>query len=462
MSFSPFRFTAEVTAATAKQDHLHVTFGDWKITGTTEEIDALRERMAAPPMHARNGDPHTVMEIWGALFKRPQQHEDSRPPLGVRKETLCIGCQMIPPPLFSGNWTFKNYVQNPNARKSTTTRLKLHLNPTRFLRYQPLVLRPDPAAEITWPEPLLFAETGPTEVDGEIVLNNDDNWFPQTREWERFSSPLRWRRYLRAYLDAIPLLLEAELDRTRQHPPHITWSRPKENLVLHSSETYWEFFSENPTALVASIKPLLDSFTARHREATSYRQDCDPSIDHNALSLYAEINPGRAIRIYAKTNRRVRIEVLHRFGGEGGYRIDGGHTADEWRVLPEMLEQLAQDSAELINRMFVHFRSLNDVASVQIAPYDFLMEITHHARDLSIAQAIAAELIHNGNLAAGGAGSKMQKALHRLSDAGILKHNQKTGIYVVSATRSDTLKTLREKVSFTLLTTRIRRRNPQT
>ncbi len=461
LALPPFSLLTKVTAETAKQDHIHVTLGEWIINGSTEDKDALRNRMGAPLVDVRNGDAESVMAAWGRIFKRPQRPPGaSRPPVGIRRRALQFGSgEPIPPPLFSGNWTFNSYYRADEEERPTHTRLKLHLNPTRYARYQPFQPIPRSEPGSLWPEPRLFAFHGAAEVNGEIVLNNNDNWIPDTKRMALFTNPARWGRHLRTYLNAVPALFEAELNRLNAITPLITWECA-ESLNLHSAETYWEFASENPTALVASLRKLLNSFTKRRREANLFRQDCDSKIDHNSLSLRAEINPGRDIQIYAKTNRRVRIEVVHTFtGGESeGHRLEGGHTANSWDRLPMMIESLAKDAAELVNRLFEHFRNQSGIIPAHIPAYQLLYEIGQYSCDLGVGRLIASLLVHNQCHAAGGGGKKMQGALQRLSGAGVLEHDAKTGNYTVSAPYRHALRRLQENGNFSLLTFRERRR----
>lgn len=419
--------------------------------------------MGAPPVTARRGNTENSLVAWGRVFERPHQHGSSRPPLSVRREVLTIGGCEYPPPLFSGNWTIARYGSRDEERMIPSW-LKLHLNPTRFVRYQNFIPWPSLERNTSWPEPLLFANQGERETNGEIVLNNDDNWIPEGQRWAAFANPQRWSRHLRNYFNAIPVLFGAELERSNRNHlfsglvPLVSWTLAP-TLNLHSAEHYWEFASANPTALVTSLKPLLDSFTARAREATCYRQDCDPSIDHNALSLRAEINPGRSIRIYAKTNRRVRIEVIHKLSGKDGFRLDdGGHTSTNWERLPEMLEFLAGDAAALVNQMFEHFRGQNNVTPSHITGYQLLLEIAKHARSLPIAETIAQILVTTNAVAAEGNGEHMQRALQRLGAAGVLEYKRRARNYVVTAPRRHALQTLQQEANFSLLTARTRRR----
>lgn len=455
----PFTFTQEVTAESAKQDHLHVTLGNWVITGNTEDIDALRDRMASPPDYLRNhGTVEFIMTNWGRLFSRPQEHGTSRFPLSVRREPLEICGQIIPPPIFSGKWTFGHYVREGTQSRPTITRLHLHLNPTRYVRYQSSVPLPPETVDGPWPPAKLFASRSNGSA-GEIVLNNNDNWIPDSRRWAAFTTPMRWRRHLAAYFAAVTDVFESELERVTSMSNQASWNRAAESLNLRSAETYWEFLAENPTGLVSSIKRFFDTFTANERHTNSFQ--CNSSLDGNALSLQAEINPGRTIRIYAKTNRRLRIEVIHSFSGERCYSMEGGHTAALWSRLPQKLEWLAGDAAELVNRFLAHCRGRSAGVSTSIPAYQFLMEICQQSRrNFEIATTIAHLLINNETVSSEGCGEQMQRTLQRLSEAGVLEYSAQRKNYVVTAPRQAALAMLQEhgKRGFNFLMARVRTR----
>ena len=88
MPLPPFLFTNTVSAETAKQDHVLVTCQPWLLRGASDDIDFLREHIAAPPEEEREGNADTVMEVWGRLFNRPQQRGNARGPLGIREESI--------------------------------------------------------------------------------------------------------------------------------------------------------------------------------------------------------------------------------------------------------------------------------------------------------------------------------------------------------------------------------------
>ncbi|MDR3405702.1 MAG: hypothetical protein P4L99_24675 [Chthoniobacter sp.] len=304
----------------------------------------------------------------------------------------------------------------------------------------------------------LFEREAAPNAREEVVLNNNDNWIPQSERLDAFTNPLRWARHLRTYITEIPVLFERELARAQQIVPLVLTEREEQTLNLQLAESYWEFSSENPTALVANLVPLFQSFSSRNRETSHFRQDFDSSIDHNALSLFAEVNPGRALRIYAKTNRRIRIEVIHSFGGRFGYQFPGGHTLEAWSALPRLLNDLAEDAAELVNRLFLHFRGQSEVTPSHISSYQLLLEICREARDLPTATHIASILIHVGPVAAEGNGTRVQRALQRLAQANVIEYNRQASNYTVTAPRRHALEMLRRNGNFSFLVARRRTR----
>lgn len=412
-----------------------------------------------PPVGQRGEVIEELLEPWGYLFNRPNQRGATRFPLSVRRSALRLGGRSVPPPLFSGECEFSRYVgRDLQAQRTAWLSLNFWLNPTRYVRHQCAVPLPSRAPDATWPEARLFANKAAPAACGEIVLNNNDNWIPQSPRHEAFANPIRWARHLEIYLTAVPGRFEQELTRAQQNVHGVEFERDEQTLNLQVAESYWEFSSENPTALVTSLVPLFQSFSARYRETSHFRQDFDSSIDRNALSLYAEINSGRAIRIYAKTNRRIRVEVIHNFGGRFGYQIEGGHTLEAWSALPDLLRDLAEDAATLVNRLFEYFRQRNEIAVSHVTPYELLLEILHGSRDLPTAITITTLLVGVGSIAAEGNETRVQRALQRLSQAGVIEYDRQASNYTVTALHRYALETLRRNGNCSPLVARRRTR----
>ena len=88
--------------------------------------------------------------------------------------------------------------------------------------------------------------------------------------------------------------------------------RKLEHVTLLELETYWEFASDNPPDAVAKLQPSLFSVIAGGRCAR-FRPNLRLQANNNALSLSADVSPGEQLRVYAKNNTRVRIEVVFTF-----------------------------------------------------------------------------------------------------------------------------------------------------
>lgn len=404
--------------------------GNWIVEGTPMISTSSAIQWARQPKHQGEpaGEKHS--NRGGVCLIGLLSVEAGESPLTVRRRRIAIGNQVEFPPLFSGAWHFTKYVRaDPEVETRSFTTLHLWLNPTRYVSHQPPVTPlPDAERGSAWPAPIMFAPRARGDgVRGEVPLDGNDNWIPAGYRWGAFTKPVRWRRHLRTYLRGVTDTFTTELERINRPTPHATFYQPDQSLNLQTAETYWEFGSANPTALVATLRSLLSSFTAHERTVSERRQMLDTSIDGNALTLTAEINPGRSVRIYAKTNRRVRIEVIHKLGGRYGYALAGGHTATAWGALAPMLDDLAEDAAALVNRMFSHFRDQSEVTPSHITAFAFLLEIVHHSRSIDTATTMLSLLVFNGAIAAEGTGTQMQRALHRLSNEGVLEYDAVRG-----------------------------------
>lgn len=418
--------------------------------------------MAAPPENIRSDRSDNVMTAWGRWFTRPNARGSIRPAMKVRKDPFTADGRIVPPPIFSGSWQFSHYVgQDLDIQTRTNTHLRLHLNPTRFARHQPSM--PWRESRQPWPLPILFAEKASPEVNREIVLNDIDNWIPSVERMLRFTDSSRWQRHVARFFDAISDEFELELDRACETYPGPEVERTGHAIKLGEVETYWEFAAENSTGLVSTLEPLLKSFSRRERTTRQFSQDLDRSIDRNALSISVEVNPGRKIRIYAKTNRRVRIEVIHKLTGWNHYKIEGGRNARDSEELLGILSRLAQNAAELVNRMFQHLRLQSTIDIAQLSALELVTEICRHSRSTSTAFLILSLLLSHNSITPIGMDKKTRRALQRLSGGNVLTFNSSNGNYTLTAKRRDALQRIKATGGITFLAARERARaNPET
>ena len=443
----PFSFDTEISAATAKQDRIHVRLGSWKLKGTTAEIDYLREVMASPRVSHRDIKGLADSETYGRFFNRPQKHGSSRPPVSVRDRPLNIGQAVIPPPLFSGRWVFSKYACDNDSKVTTKTNLDLWLNLNVFVRYQSTSPWPDPSKPESWPTPRLFGHELPKAVAGAAAFDGKDNWVPHLQRLFAFTNSARSRLHLRRYFSAIRAEFEAELNRLNNLTglPLIEIER-SENAVLLLVETYWEFASDDPIKDVLNLhKPFL-SITAGLR-TIRFHPNVDLTVERNCVTLTADVAPGIQLRIYAKTNARVRVEVVHTLG-RNKHQLAGGHTTESWDQLPQMIETLAERAALTVNWAFEHFRNQTFVVPSTITADDLLLQIGVHSRDGSTAKMIKDALVHFDGIAAAGNSDAVARALQRLSKTALLEYRPNAGQggnYVATAPYRAGLQQLRQR-----------------
>ena len=302
-----FSFSIRVHARDAKHDKLSLRVKHAILNGSEGALDSFRKYLAAPPRGLRAID---TGETWGKLFKRP--HSSRWMPLEIRSSAKGVA-SLLPLPLFSGQYSFRSA---PGSEQWVTD-LDLSLNPTRFLRNQNpetfIPSRGPPRARFSSGDAAFFEGRG-VRTGREESLDNTDNWIPDTPEFARLHDPRLGPRILRTYLNGVMQTIDADLQRVANLPGVPISYREQTDLSrfnLTSTETYFEFSSGGltPIWLVASLEEPLRSYN----ELPLTVRDYPPIWCGTGMSrvLTLTIRNGVALKIYAKTNRRVRFEVVH-------------------------------------------------------------------------------------------------------------------------------------------------------
>jgi hypothetical protein len=316
-----------------------------------------------------------------------------------------------------------------------------------FVRYQSSSPWPDSTKPDSWPVPRLFGNGLPKSLAGEASYDGGENWLWQSQRFSAFTNPGHWRWHLRRYLDAITEEFEADLNRLNNLTglPLVEIER-EETATLYEVETYWEFSSGDPITDVLNLRHPFRSLAPGLRRIRSH-PNVDETVDRNCVTLTADLSPGKQLRIYAKTNRRVRVEVIHTVG-RNKYRVAGGRTTESWDCLPQMIENLAEDAAATVRWTFAHFRNQTCIAPSNLTADDLLLEIGVHSRDASTAKTIRGMLVEFGGIAAAGNPDRIARALQRLTKSGVLEYRRdagRGGNYVVTVMYRHALQELRER-----------------
>jgi len=162
----------------------------------------------------------------------------------------------------------------------------------------------------------------------EFSYDEEDNWIPHTTAWEKFAA----RDWVEPYVELIAKEVGATFQRACDYSnagelsPVVTATRTGKPFSLSTVETLWEFPSENPIADVFAIGAKLMQLKRAGgiaRESMRIR---------NSPCIVVPIAQGVKLKLYAKTNRRIRFEIVQSgLGKQFPQLIEAAHgLSDPW------------------------------------------------------------------------------------------------------------------------------------
>ena len=216
--------------------------------------------------------------------------------------------------------------------------LHLFLNPTRFLRYQDPATYIPPGRDLIRHGGLFFQERIVSETD-EISLDGQDNYLPDTAEFQFAHDGRLWKRHMRTYLDGVVRMIAEDAIRARLYAG-VRLDRIPSNeqkpFNLKEVETYFEFRSTTPLQTVKDIAPLVCSFNELRTSVDQYRPLLSTTWERDSFVITKRIRTGVKLKIYAKTNHRIRVEVVHDLT-KASLRNQAGRIARRGRGIPSLL-----------------------------------------------------------------------------------------------------------------------------
>lgn len=292
----------------------------------------------------------------------------------------------------------------------------LQINPTRFVHHQGYIPRIfDLPGDWNFPPPRLC--TGGIRQSSEHTLDDSDNViYPQRMESNARSTA--WPLHLDRYWNAIHRTFNYLFLRSaRVALTSISWA-PR--FSLKYVETYWEFSSSDPLGLVRRLEPHLMAFASAG--APSFARDYqDPSrgTAGNAPSLRIQLRRGIFLRVYAKTNARIRFEVSHDLAKSRRHPIGGyqRETLDSFRLV---LNFCAEVAAELTNQVMEFLARYQGADLGRESAYSLVYRISREIDSMEDGEIILGILVNNGGRIVLAPNDRLRDCVDRLIDAGIL------------------------------------------
>ena len=462
MSYLPtFSFDYEVSANEGREDKIELELRDFFLRANPDELDDIRNCLAVTPFNMRD----EISEAHGWIFSRPNEAEGHRKPLQVRNSEL-----RNPPsperagrPLFGGHWHLYYSPAATDTRRNYCTFLRLSLNPLRFVRHQSI---PRPiGSPLLWRAPRLNTQPDGVSAGGEFSLDGEDNWLPDTTPWHVFANPARWPHHLNRYVCGVGEAFTDELRRVIALQGGQLSVR--EDFRLKKVETAFEFGAVEPTQLVRSLIPLLMEYRADNFEMSEFPVP-RTSREQNSISFSMRIRPEVSLRVYAKTNRRIRFEIIHegmnvrelldetpRAHGQSGPRRSRPRNA-----ISRCLAALRENAANEMNTLLQFLRTRSRIVPSHISPLSFLVTVASVLNNRELAHTVVSLLSTFGAISSRKMSAELREGLHALTAAGVLEFNRTRRGYEVRPAYRDAVSLLREHETIFLLTTARQRRRP--
>ena len=189
-----------------------------------------------------------------------------------------------------------------------------------------------------------------------------------------------WPHQLRVYWQNIQSFLDNQI-MNLAGPIDILARRDNTEVNLRSVETYWEYGTDDALHAVSMLVPTMQTL-GREASIRTYSL-AEESMEGNSLSVRIRLTSSITCTFYAKTTKRVRLELKHDLTERAGV-IGGSHTSNNPDDLLEWLDILAQDAAQRGNQVLRHLTHELSHNVAQRPVYELLSRIAAVSEDQAI------------------------------------------------------------------------------
>lgn len=301
-----FNEEAALDVETAKQDKIVIKLGPWNIDGSAYGSRAISHYLdQLPSLRVQLYDNPEDLRWFQARQRNQLQYIDFRGRgFGGRVDEGA--------PLISGRISAIRPTGSENANGRFMVFANLTMNPTRFARHHAGRISNALFAEEPIPNDVTLLQTRQINqsnpITGEMSLDNRDNVL-LTQRARAIAGSDRWLRLVHYYFGNIINFLDRSLE-AAGGADEIAVTRSGEwEINIKEVETYWELVSEDAVSALTAVLPSLRIFGSQNRvdtypNLTEERNDNSPSVKF-------QLRGGVTGKLYAKTNKRIRLEITH-------------------------------------------------------------------------------------------------------------------------------------------------------
>ncbi|HEY9038602.1 MAG TPA: hypothetical protein VIN05_06635 [Roseovarius sp.] len=432
------RLTPEtvVTPDDAFIDRIDLSIGNWALLGDSDAICSALEHLRRETLTVT---PYgEVLQIFqGDLIEHIHDVRHLRFTANPNADRLNRAHTLVSGSVGLAGWGNRQNQRLDNEKARIVFRAQLNL--TRFIQAQHLKratrldtpkLASDYVLAIT-PESRWYRDEAPLLPATNVIIGPDLKYAYALKS----SRQAQFRRYLKL----IHSMLHQSLGVAFEDEDAEACQLP--NLTLHQIEFYWEFDHDNPIDYVVSIVPRLRQQAADVREDQYLVSLPEYSISCQSPCIKLALTRTIELKVYAKTNRRVRFEITFKDRAIGTY--GGGQTATTAKRLVSKIAPLAEEAARRCNEVLQSITAAPPPPST-ISAFQLMHAIYQKARSPYVAETVIAGLLAFERITPYG-NDPLKETIHALRDAGILRTSRpRSRVYVVTNEYSAALQRLRE------------------
>lgn len=465
MNPSPFTLDTQFLPDDAGEDKIDLDLGKWRVFGLNpgdSVVDEFKSYLSSPPEDDEDlaWDSTAVPgapPLYGAFLCRLSGKEDRK--FWLRKQALIhpTDSRRIEPPLCSGFCRFRLDSQRLPITGDFihSAKLRLSLNLQRFIRHQP------PQDNPKRPHvPRLERRKDKRALHGdEQSFDGQDNWLPDTPEWRTYAA----KEHMGKYLELIGDQMGKELSRacdiiekgvlqtdTENDWSKVGWDR-EDTYSLSQVETLWEFPADNPITTVWELgTKLMHLSKAEGTVAMHEMQVKEAGRCFNSPCFSIPIAENVRLKLYAKTNKRIRFEIVHSemwkqraaLLKEAGLNPETGGRS--WDDVPHLLKALRQRAAKHMNNVMEHLRAVQTpelkpkrLLELITAVYEAVPPTIFKQTRMDQVQTMLVWLCFHKGYRGGIKKGPYSDALKTLAERGIIQFDHKRKFYVLSDAYKD-------------------------
>lgn len=186
---------------------------------------------------------------------------------------------------------------------------------------------------------------------------------------------------------------------------------------LREIEIYWDFDVPSPIDFVVSITPKLRTLSHKIFEGAVPMPPSEQSIAYQSPSIKVQLAKGTTLKVYAKTDRRVRFEVTLDQAALSKHL--GARTSKTRHSLVKKTEPIVRIAARELNAVLPIIMADSPAPST-LSTTELLFEIVRCSENQYIAETIVSSLVCFDRVAPY-ANDPVKASVHKLRDAGVLR-----------------------------------------